>query len=120
MLTDILKKNTDTNVSGCREGNRYKTIKLHGQTFEIYYGYYEECDRENPAIDPMPIYPDFLKEPRYTPDGMPFVTKMQDSCIHYIGKRAKESECADCEFYEHGDELIGVCTCQANKRESSA
>lgn len=118
MLADIFIKNTDTSVSRYREGDHYKTVKLHGHTFELYYGFYEECDRENPNIDPMPIYPDFKKEAVLTPEGMPFVTKMQDACIHYIGKQTKEAECADCEFYKHGEELIGVCACPKNNRGS--
>lgn len=118
MLGDIFIKNTDLNVSGFREGDLYKTVRLHGHTFELYYGFYEECDRENPDIEPMPIYPNFLKEPKYTASGLPFVTKMQDSCKYYKGKHGKETECADCEYYKHGEELIGVCSCPENSRGS--
>lgn len=116
MLTDIFVKNTDRDVSGFREGDHYKTVRLHGHTFELYYGFYEECDRENPDIEPMPIYPDFLKSPKFTSTGFPFVTKMQDACEHYKGKDSKESECADCEYYRHGDDLIGTCACSKNNR----
>ena len=43
------------------EGALYKTVEIEGKRFSLYYGYYEECDRENPFCDPIPIYPDFLK-----------------------------------------------------------
>ncbi len=97
------------------EGDLYKIIDIHGHIFEIYYGYYEDCDRENPTVDPMPIYPDFLENPEYTNDGFPFVTKMQDACSHYQGRITKENDCADCRFYSHGDELIGICMCTKNR-----
>lgn len=97
-----------------KEGDLYKVVNLHGHIFELLYGYYEDCERNNPNVDPMPIYPDFLKEPRYTPEGLRFVTKMQDACKHYKGCAATEKDCAECEFYQHGDELLGVCVCPQN------
>lgn len=99
-----------------KEGDLFKRLELHGHIFDIYYGYYEEIERENPMIDPMPIYPDFLKEPRYTKDGFPFVTKMQDGCRYFEGSSEKGLECAECRHYRHGDELLGICTCSQNKR----
>ncbi len=100
-----------------KEGDLYKILNISGCTFKLYYGYYEECERENPAIEPMPIYPDFLTTPKYTDDGSPFVTKMQDACKHYNGKVDEFSECAECQHYSHGDDLIGVCTCHQNKKQ---
>lgn len=102
-----------------KEGDLYKILHIHGQRFELAYGYYEACERENPAIDPMPIYPDFIKNPRFTNEGYPFVTKMQDTCAHYDGKRSCFSECAECYYYSHGDDLLGVCVCPKNKREDN-
>ncbi len=118
MLSDIFIGNTDAKPIIHREGELYKTVMLHGHTFELCYGYYEECDRENPVIDPMPIYPDFLKEPKYTSQGLPFVTKMQDACIYYIGKQIKDRDCAECKYYKHGEDLLGVCTCPEKNRLS--
>ena len=102
-----------------KEGDLYKTVNLYGHIFELYYGYYEECERHNPLVEPMPIYPDFIKEPKYTDEGFPFVTKMQDACKHYKGSRSKFNDCAECEYYKHGDELIGICTCLKNKHSLS-
>lgn len=97
------------------EGDLFKIIYVHGKLFPIYYGYYEDCDRHNPAVEPMPIYPDFVTNPQYTEEGFPFVTKMQTACSHYRGRAAHERDCAECEYYKHGDELLGICVCMKNR-----
>ncbi|MBE6537541.1 MAG: hypothetical protein E7673_06280 [Ruminococcaceae bacterium] len=97
-----------------RDGGLYKIIEILGKTFEVRYGYYEAYERE--AGEPIPIYPDFLKAPEYTVDGRPFVTAMQDSCAHAKLKDYSFGFCNDCEFYEHGDDFIGVCTCKQNRK----
>ena len=93
------------------EGELYRKIELHGRTFALYYGYYEECDKRNPLCEPIVIYPDFTKAPVYTDDGYPFVTMMQDACIHYRGdaKRTEDSTCAECSFFLEGEDRIGIC-----------
>ncbi len=48
-----------SNSSPPREGDLFKIIELHGATFEIRYGYYEDIDRK---YDPVVIYPDFVKK----------------------------------------------------------
>ncbi len=113
MFNNPFLKNTTEKV---KEGDLYKILSISDCTFKLYYGYYEEYERENPAIEPMPIYPDFLKAPRYTDDGFPFVTKMQDACKRFKGKADEFSECAECEHYLHGDDLIGICTCHQNQK----
>lgn len=110
MLTRIFLQDSPQSAVP-KEGDVYKVLHIHDHKFELLYGYYEACERENPAIDPMPIYPDFVKEPWFTKEGLPFVTKMQDICEHYHGKNACFSECADCGYYSHGEDLIGVCVC---------
>ena len=99
-----------------REGALYKVIELHGCQFSLHYGYYEEQERENPASELMPIYPDFLRHPRYTADGYPFVTKMQDPCAYYKGKASDDRDCGECQYYLQGDELLGICVCPKNKQ----
>ena len=118
MISHLFPQDTEPQMSVCQEGDLYKIVNIHGRTFKLYYGYYEDCDRENPAVDPMPIYPDFLKEPQYTDEGFSFVTKMQDACRHYKGKAGKFNDCAECQYYMHGDELLGICTCPKNKKAS--
>ena len=93
------------------EGELYKTIKLHGRSFTLYYGYYEECDRENPLCEPIVIYPDFLGAPMYAIDGAPFATMMQDACERFAGeaKRTPDTTCAECDFFRRGEDFIGTC-----------
>lgn len=116
MLTKLFPQNTLSQPPNCNEGDLFKRLQIEGREFEIYYGYYEDIERENPLVEPMPIYPDFLKEPQYTADGFPFVTKMQDACEHYKGNKEKFKECAECEYYKHCEDLIGVCT-NLNRKE---
>lgn len=101
------------------EGELYKKVELHGRTFALYYGYYEECDRRNPLCEPIPIYPDFLREPVYTDEGMPFVTMMQDACKSYKGeaKRTADTTCAECKHFKRGEEWFGICTGPNNRKD---
>lgn len=100
-----------------KEGEHYMTIELGGKTFDIYYGYYSTCDRQNPQVTPMPIYPDFLKEPQYTEKGAPFATMMQDVCEHYDGMDDVDADCSQCRYFQSGEELLGVCNCPQRRRE---
>lgn len=99
------------------EGELYKEVELHGRTFALYYGYYDECDRINPLCEPIVIYPDFQKEPVYTDEGDPFVTMMQDVCDNYNGSanRTPDTTCADCKYFERDEEWFGVCKCPYNR-----
>lgn len=115
MLTRIFLQHPSRNEIP-QEGELYKVLHLHGHRFELAYGYYEACERDNPLVDPMPIYPDFRKDPKFTGTGAPFVTKMQDVCAHYQGKAIRCPECAECRFYSHCEDLIGICTCPENQR----
>ena len=100
------------------EGELYREIKLYGRTFTLYYGYYEECDRQNPLCKPIVIYPDFLTAPFYTKEGIPFATMMQDACPHFRGKgaRTEDSSCGECAHFVRGEEWFGICTCPHNRR----
>ena len=103
----------------CNEGELYKIITVRGRSFPIYYGYYEERDRYNSLAEPIPIYPDFIKEPQY---ASPFVTKMQDACERFknlSGKHLTSQECAECEYYVDGEELIGTCSCPHNREDDT-
>lgn len=98
-----------------KENDVYKVIEIHGKRFEIRYGYYEDIDRE---YEPVPIYPDFIKEPIYSDDGAPFAVAWQDVCEHYKAKREErtvDDTCSDCIHYEKCEELLGICTCSARR-----
>lgn len=101
-----------------KEGTLYKTLNIYNRTFEILYGYYEDYERESDMAEPIPIYPNFLKNPLYTNEGRPFVTKMQSLC-EYGKSRFAEGCCADCPHYIHGEDLIGICGCDKNRRRKT-
>lgn len=113
MIKNLFRKDPAQHAEP-KEGDLYKILLLSGKSFELRYGYYEEFERQ--YNEPMPIYPDFIKNPVYTEDGTPFVTKMQDACIHYSGKDTVDRECAGCAYYMHGDEFLGLCACPHNKK----
>ena len=100
------------------EGELYKEIKLYGRTFTLYYGYYDECDRKNPLCEPIVIYPDFIREPVYTDIGEPFVTMVQDACNGYKGEtiRTPDTTCADCKYFQRGEDWFGVCKSPYNRK----
>ena len=88
-----------------REGDLFKIIRILGKTFEIRYGFYEECDRYTQFAESVPIYPNFIKFPQYTDDGTPFVTAMQNPCERFEGKKDANSVCGDCAHYRSCDEI---------------
>lgn len=98
-----------------KEGELFKVISAYGRTFEIYYGYYDEADRQNPSVMPMEIYPDFTEGTVYTDDGIPFVTAMQKPCECFCGVSDEDNTCYQCSHYEKCDELLGVCRCPTRK-----
>ena len=118
MFTTLLKMDTEqdyANRQKPREGDLFKVITAYGKTFEIRYGYYEECDRHVKDAEPMEIYPNFILHPQYTDDGKPFVTEMQEPCECFDGKKDENSGCGDCAFFKTCEELIGICNCPANE-----
>ncbi|MBQ6848058.1 MAG: hypothetical protein IJO62_03995 [Clostridia bacterium] len=101
-----------------KEGDLYKEVTISDKTFRLLYGYYENFERESPFNDPTPIYPDFIKEPHYTAEGIPITTAMQNICEFYNGKNDEDSSCSDCVFFQKFQELFGLCICPRKKRES--
>ena len=102
---------TDKTGNSPREGDLYARISVGGCTFDLYYGYYEECDRQNPLVRPIPIYPDFVKQPQYDQEGHPFATDMQDVCGYYAGD-SPDDGCFSCRHYRRAADFIGVCLCK--------
>lgn len=96
-----------------KEGDLYKVVNMHGKSFELRYGYYEDYERG--VSEPIPIYPDFKCAPQYTASGHPFVTQMQALCEHGVSS-FQDGCCADCRYYRDGEDLIGICICEKNKR----
>ncbi len=115
MLTKILMQDVECS-SAPKEGDLYKEVTIAGKTFRLLYGYYESFERESVFNEPIPIYPDFLKEPHYTDIGIPIVTAMQNVCEYYNGKNDEDSSCSECCFFQSYEELFGLCNCPQNKR----
>lgn len=97
-----------------KEGEDFKTISIGGSTFTIKYGYYEDYERE--LGEPIPIYPDFKKEPTYADDKRLFVTQMQDTC-KYSNVKTEDSFCVECKHFRYGEDLIGFCNHEKNKKK---
>lgn len=107
-------------MKNTREGEVYKVIELYGKRFELKYGFYEDFERESKFGEPLPIYPNFLKEPIYTKSGYPFVTQMQDACEWLDSKIRFDACCADCLYFREGEDLIGICKCESRRKASLA
>ena len=112
-MLSILFNKTEKDLH--REGEIYREFTLFGEFFSLKYGYYDEQERNDPEAEPMILYPDFEKQPKFTADGFPFVTKMQDACRHYAGKAAGDRECAGCIHFAHREELMGLCLAPARR-----
>ena len=98
-----------------KPGDLYKRIELLGKVFEIHYGYYEEFEKQSTYAEPIPIFPDFEKDPVYTDNGYPFVTHMQSLC-EYGDSKFVDGCCVDCSHFSDEEDLIGICKCP-NKRK---
>lgn len=116
MFTKAMQPDPHPSPPNPKEGDLFKIIHLYGKTFEIRYGFYEECDRYTLFAEPLALYPNFIKNPQYTDNGIPFVTAIQDPCPHFQGKRDDNCTCGDCVFYQHCDEMIGICLNAANQQ----
>ena len=115
MFTTLFSKDPVQAEPERKEGDLYKVVNTFGRTFELKYGYYGDCDRR---FEPDVIYPDFTKDPVYTDEGTPFVTMMQDACASYRGesKKTPDTTCAECKYFERGEEWFGICTCERNRK----
>lgn len=115
MLTEFLIQGAEPSRTP-KEGDLYKEVTIFGKTFRLLYGYYESFERESLFNEPIPIYPDFIKEPHYTVEGIPIATAMQNVCKFYNGKNDEDSSCSDCTYFQIYKELFGLCNCPENKR----
>lgn len=115
MLTEIIFHGAKQ-APAPREGDLYKEVTVSDKTFRLVYGYYENFERDIPFNEPMPIYPNLIEEPHYTPEGLSIVTAMQNVCKFYKGKKDEDSSCSDCGFFQISEDLFGLCNCPQNKR----
>lgn len=108
MITRILTQE-DKQIPVPKEGDLYKEVNIFGKTFRLLYGYYESFERDSPFNDPIPIYPDLIKNPHFTADGIPIVTAMQNICEFYPGPDDEDSCCSHCPHFQKGEDLFGLC-----------
>ncbi len=116
MLTPYFGANANQKVGKPKEGELYKVITLLGKTFEIYYGYYEDSDRYSKYAEPIEVYPNFIKEPIYTDEGIPFATAIQKPCQYFRKVKDINDCCGDCAYFKQGEELLGTCICDKRKK----
>ena len=110
MLTQIIAQASEQ-IPAPKEGDLYKEITIANKTFRLLYGYYENFERNSQFNEPMPIYPDLIKEPHFTDKGIPIVTAMQNICEYYNDQNDVDSSCADCSYFQRCEELFGLCNC---------
>ena len=99
-----------------REGDILDVVCVGGHHFTIRYGYYDEAERA--ISEPIPIYPCFIEEPVFTPEGRPLVTRMQDACEHYTTTGEGDGWCADCIYCLGNHQQIGVCQCEHRRKQN--
>lgn len=102
-------------MKNIRDGDLYKVVTVFDKTFELYYGYYDEREKDSKYTEPIPIYPNFIENPLYTDDGYQYATEMQDICSHFCGREGEDS-CFSCCHFQKGEELIGLCRCSDRMR----
>lgn len=101
-----------------REGDIHEEVCVGGHSFVIRYGYYSEEERQ--STPPIPIYPCFVAQPRYTAEGHPLVTRIQDACEHYTPRSGEgDNWCADCVHCVSSHVEIGICECPFRQKLSS-
>ncbi len=60
----------------------------------------------------MEVYPDFINNPVYTPEGHQIILTLEDACAFGEQKDTAEPlvDCGSCRFYRQApNTLIGVC-----------
>ena len=63
-------------------------------------------------------YPDFSEEPRFTPNGRPWVNTMYTDCPH---SPENYNDCGSCRFFcrENPRDLIGICMNEELRKEQT-
>lgn len=87
---------------------KMRVFDLDGDQLSVHFRY-------DPTFDVyLGSYPDFVGEPRYTPNGRPWKSVVQDECP-YADPEYKD--CGTCPHLkkEKSDDLIGVCFHDAHR-----
>lgn len=89
-----------------------KKYDVEGVTLTIPLRYDKKSGRY------MKTYPDFIKNPVYTPKGHPIMLTLEDACAFGEKKDTNEElvDCGSCRFFRQvQDTLIGVCGCEKKR-----
>ncbi|MBQ8830992.1 MAG: hypothetical protein IJ017_05295 [Oscillospiraceae bacterium] len=103
-------------VNSPREGDLHSIVTIGTHSFELRYGYCDDCDRF--TDEPYILYPDLLSKPFYTEEGCRIVTALQSICKYYepINKQEREDCCYTCSFYPNQHTEIGICKCDGMRK----
>jgi len=81
---------------------KMRVFDLDGDRLSVHFRY-------DPAFDVyLGSYPDFMETPRYTPNGRPWKSVVQDECPHADPQYRDCGTCPHLKKEKSGD-LIGVC-----------
>lgn len=90
-------------------GELYKTVRIDGHIFHIYYGYENGSMRE---ADIIPIFPDLIKEEVYDENGYRVACALNDGCEYFQGRCLPEdADCISCRYYTGGNDFMAICSC---------
>ena len=98
----------------------YKVYRVGGRSFPIYLEFDERLQESYPA------YPDFEEHPEYSDEGRPFATAEQESCPcckPSATRKPKPGDCGGCGWFYREEtpyDPIGICMCNALRRENKA
>ncbi len=108
-------------MSEIKVGALYKTIEIDGARLDIYYGFYNEREKEL-GYDPTPIYPNLDKNPQYTKNGLPIVAVYKDTCEHFnsLPKTIEIDGCINCKYFDKKEDCIGLCRCEHRRINGKA
>lgn len=86
-------------------------LEVEGLTLKIPLVWNEGCGKY------VPDYPDYLKQPTYTPEGWRVMLTYEDACPHAELLPGVCQDCGSCKHYTQLDHTwIGVCHSPAMRR----
>ena len=89
-------------------------LEIEGLTLKIPFVWDEGCGKY--VLD----YPDYLKQPTYTPDGWRIMLTYEDACPHADLQPGGCQDCGSCNHYAQLDgTFLGVCHSPAMRRQEN-
>ena len=87
-----------------------RVFRVDGDEVAVRFRYNEICGKY------LGSYPDFVDEPRYTPNGRPWKSVIEDECPY---ADPVYRDCGTCQHLikERDGDIIGVCFHEARRRQ---